>query len=243
MTEEEPQLKNLINDCEQGFSCPLYSAFWDKPNAQSQFRRDHFKWSNKYKPKLFKIGEEVFGAKLALIMESPPPTYLEYFYGSQGGFEKDKSLFKNLIFTLARLENKRDNLELEKDTWLKWFADLGIVIIDAAKCRMQISDAFEAEKINPSKIRGSFNSCSNILKLQLKILNPFRVAIGIASVYDNDAYDNIPYVKEILGELGNENAFIDNRTVSLWYDREAFLEWFAETWLKIKNELMIYGIN
>lgn len=241
MTEEELQLKNLINDCEQGFSCPLYSAFWDKPNAQSQFRRDHFKWSNKYKPKQFKIGEKVFGAKFALIMESPPPTYLEYFYGPQGGFEKDKSLFKNLIFTLARLEDKRDNLKLEKDTWQKWFAELGIVIIDATKCRMQISDAFKVEKISSSKIRGSFNSCSNILKLQLKNLNPFRVAVGIASVYNYQVGDSC-YIKSILAGLGNEKAFIDKKTVSLWDygGPQSFLKWFTEVYQQTKKDLLEY---
>lgn len=243
MTDEELELKNLISDCGHTF-CPLYFAFWNKPNAQEQFRRDHFKWSNKYKPKQFKIGEEVFGAKLALIMESPPPNYLEYFYGPQGGFEKEVGLFKNIIFTLARIENRREKLDFDKDIWLKWFAELGIVILDAAKCRMQISDAFKAEKISHSKMSRTFDSCSEILELQLKILNPFRVAVGIASVY-NHSRNNIPYIQELLSELGDEKSFMNKKTVSLWdySGPDTFLKWFEEIWSQVKVELSNYEVK
>lgn len=239
--KEEQNLNRMIQDCRKS-SCPLYSAFWDEPNAQAQYRVDHFKWSNQYKPRHFKIGDEKFGAKLALIMESPPPRYLEYFYGPDGGFSKELSLFKNVVFTLARIENKRDLLTQEKEPWLKWFASLGIVIIDAAKCRMQISDAFMTDKVTPSQIKKSFTSCSDILKLQLKEINPFRVAIGIASVYDTEVFGS-SYVYKILSELGNSNSFINKRTVSLWYDQNTFLGWLEEIWLQVKNDLSNYKVE
>ena len=36
MTDEELELKNLINDCGKAGICPLYSAFWGKPNARKE---------------------------------------------------------------------------------------------------------------------------------------------------------------------------------------------------------------
>jgi hypothetical protein len=246
MTSEELDLKNIINNC-RNESCPLYSAFWNKPNAQGEYRGNQFKWAHNFYPPIFKIGEESFGAKLVLIMESPPPKYLEYFYGPQG---ESKKLFSNIIKTLFSIEGIPKNLE-DKQTILKWFANLGIIVVDAAKCRMKITPQnpydrgeTQSDKISGSEIRRTFNSCSDILQLQLKIINPFKVAIGIASVYDH-YIDREPYILRILKELGIENSFVKERTVSV-FDRsgeEEFNAWFKKTWLQTKQLLKENGIQ
>ena len=241
MTDEELELKNLINDCGKEGICPLYSAFWGKPNAQSQFRRGHFKRAHSYKLREFEIGGEIFGAKLALIMESPPPKYSEYFYGPKGG---SKKLFSNIARNLFQLEGIPAGLE-DKSSLLKWIAENGLVIIDASKCRMKITsenildkNEIDTEKISNAEIKKSFNSCAEILKLQLQVINPFRIAIGIASVYDH-YINNEPYVLGILKEIGKEKAFVEKRTVSV-FDRRGegeFNNWFNEIWLRTKIEL------
>ena len=247
MTDEELELKNFIAECRNSF-CPLYSAFWNGPNAQSKYRNNQYKWAKKFYPKRFKIGEEVFGAKFVIIMESPPPKYLEYFYGPKG---ESKPLFSSVIRTIAAIEGLPEGNIESKDVFLKWLAEIGIMIIDAAKCRMKITPEIlneekepKTEKISNSEIEQVFEQCSEILKLQLKTLNPFCVGIGIASVFDHLVYGE-PYIKNLLRELGIENAFNPNRTVSVFArNREdEFPIWLKNEWLRVKNDLSKYKLE
>lgn len=241
MTDEELQLNNLINDCSKFLFCPLYSAFWNKPNAQGEYRREQYKWAKKCYPKKFKIGDKIFGAKLALIMESPPPKYSDYFYGPKG---ESKKLFSNIAKNLMEIEGIPAGLE-NKTSVLEWIAKKGLVIIDAAKCRMKITPENSLEqkepltdKITASQISKSYDSCAILLKLQLQVIRPYKIAIGIASVYDH-YINNEPYLLRILREIGLEDGFIKKRTVSV-FDRRGegeFNEWFKDTWMQIKEDL------
>jgi hypothetical protein len=230
-------LSKLIGDC-QTDSCPLYSKFLEMPNAQGQYRVDHFKWARRYSPRQFTIGETCYGAKLALIMESPPPEFTEYFYGDDGGLEKANGLFACIVDALVRADGKPkvfDTIDLEdakklarqKTFWLQWIADLGLVILDAAKCRVKLNrkEASDSEK------RQSFRSCAHILQLQLKVLNPFRLAIGLIRVYDSDS------VHRSLDILSMRGRLFDERIASPFHgNRHQFVNAVNQIWLKTKVE-------
>lgn len=243
MNEDELTLKQLIKDCKKSF-CPLYSNLFNISNAQGHIRKGQYGWTKKCFPKQFSVNEKNYGAKLALIMESPPPKFMEYFYGPEWGFEKEKGLFPNLIRKLIEIEGFPAGAVNEKPFYQAWFANLGLVILDAVKCRAKITPAnynsveLKTEKISPSQFKDSVMNCSDILKLQLQTIKPFRTAVVIAGVYDYGKGGEC-YVKSILSEIGNDISFIDSRTVSLWdYKRpQSFLNWFEGIYIKVNEEL------
>jgi hypothetical protein len=196
---------------------------------------------------MFSTGGQEFGAKLVLLMESPPPAYLEYFYGTEGGFGKGKGLFAHVLGLLLKLEgpptgflnlDSEQQVELlrDKQYWLKWAAELGLAVIDAAKCRLKISDALHTEKVSPSQAERAFHFCGDILKAHLQFVNPFRIAIGIASVYDS-TWHSQPLIPGLLKEIGFEDRIIKKRTTSIWdRNKQEFEIWFPDIWNRVKKE-------
>lgn len=240
-------LSKLISDCKQA-TCPIYSTFFDSTNAQSTYRKDQLKRSLKFKPPVFTCNDQHFGAKLVLLMESPPPVYLEYFYDTEGGFEKSNGLFSNVMRLLIKAEgppvgfqnlDNSEQLEVLKDKeyWLKWASSLGFAVVDAAKCRLKISSYdLKTEKVSNSQIEQAFHCCNDILKIHLKLINPFRIAIGIASVYDA-SWKGRPFVVHLLREIGFEDKLIKKKTVSIWArNNDEFQHWFPEVWNQAKSE-------
>ena len=228
MNEEFSRLSKLIADCNKS-NCPLYTKFFDKDNAQSSFRISHFEWSSKFSPPKISINNIAYGAKLAIIMESPPPYFNEYFYGEKGGLynehgetDKKEGLFACILKALIKSVGQEvlegptgHSIVTDKMNALKWIAEQGIVIIDASKCRFKISDAFNSDKISSAEMRKSFNQCSEILEIQLRYLDPYKIVVGIASVYDSEVVDSV------VRRLGFNNRFIKDRILSPFHGRSA----------------------
>ena len=170
------KLEKLINNCGKNY-CPLYSN-----NAQSNFRIKQYNLANPYfSNKVFHNSIGNFGAKLLLIMESPPPKFEEYFYGSSGGFEKEKSLFSSVLQAIINVEGNSKYTDPDKNYWLSWISELGIFITDSSKCRVK----FDNSKISNNAKVGSYCHCSDILRHQIININPFRLVIGIKRVFDS----------------------------------------------------------
>ena len=228
MNEDLSRLSKLIANCNKLY-CPLYTRFFDKENAQSSYRISQFEWSSKYSPSKISIKNESFGAKLAIIMESPPPKFNEYFYGEEGGLydenglvDKEEGLFACILKALIKSVGQEvlegptgHSIVTDKMNALKWVAEQGIVIIDASKCRFKISDAFNSDKISSAEMRKSFNQCSEILEIQLRHINPYKIVVGIANVYDSEVVDSV------VSRLGFNNRFIKDRILSPFHGRSA----------------------
>ena len=235
------KLEKLIADCGKN-NCPLYSKFFNQPNAQSSYRIEQFCWSNSYFSKKRFQNKGDFGAKLILIMESPPPKFNEYFYGDEGGFEKEAGLFSCFVQAIIKAEGKPKSInwadsELalkyakDKSFWLSWISGLGILILDASKCRLKISDAFQSDKVSSSEMCGSFFHCRDILKLQISNINPFRIAIGIASVFDTKIIDTI------CDELDISGCLINKRIKSPFRgNKENFIRDIENLWIAVNDD-------
>lgn len=235
------QLNKLIADCSEE-KCPLYSKFFDQPNAQSEYRKEYFKWAMKRRPNKIIRESQEYGAKLLLIMESPPPKFNEYFYGDEGGFKKKCGLFRSVVRAYLEVEPKPDIIDWEdtkeaislmqdKSFWLDWLKEKGFFLIDAAKCRLKLSDPIITDPVKGLEKTNTFISCSQILKQEILEINPFRIIIGIKGLYEEGIVQNV------LDELNLSERFITKKIRSPFHNNEEeFVREFSKVWRQVKQE-------
>jgi hypothetical protein len=80
-----------------------------------------------------------------------------------------------------------------------------------------------------SEIKNAFNCCQSILEKQLISINPYRIVIGIISVYDSGI------VQLVLDKIGMTNRFIGKRIGSPFRGgKEGFVENITNVWETVR---------